>query len=170
LLREAGEEHLSFTYRTATDDTGRLLASVLQQQLREVGIQMEIRSNEFATFYSDVVKGNFQMYSLRWIGGNNDPDILNFVFHSMMFPPNGANRGRYANTEVDRLIDLARREVDTEKRKAAYQEIQRIVAKDLPYVSLFYVDNVVVYNRRIGGMKLYPAGEYEFLADVSIRN
>jgi peptide/nickel transport system substrate-binding protein len=170
LLREAGQEHLSFTYRTATDDTGRLLASVLQQQLRDVGIQMDIRSNEFATFYSDVVKGNFQMYSLRWIGGNNDPDILNLVFHSMMFPPNGANRGRYANAEVDRLIDLARREVDTEKRKAAYQEIQRIVAKDLPYVSLFYVDNVAVYNKRIDGMKLFPAGEYEFLADVSIRN
>jgi peptide/nickel transport system substrate-binding protein len=71
---------------------------------------------------------------------------------------------------VDGLIDLARREVDTEKRKAAYQEIQRIVAKDLPYVSLFYVDNVAVYNKRIAGMKLYSAGEYEFLADVSIRN
>jgi len=170
LLREAGQENLSFTYRTATDDTGRLMAAVLQQQLREVGIQMDIRSNEFATFYSDVVKGNFQMYSLRWIGGNNDPDILNFVFHSMMYPPNGANRGRYANPEVDRLIDFARREVDTEKRRAAYQSIQRIVAQDVPYVSLFYVDNVAVYNKRIAGMKLYPAGEYEFLADVSIRN
>jgi peptide/nickel transport system substrate-binding protein len=170
LLREAGRENLSFTYRTSTDDTGRLIAAVLQQQLREVGIQMDIRSNEFATFYADVVKGNFQMYSLRWIGGNNDPDILNLVFHSMMVPPNGANRGRYANAEVDRLIDFARREVDTEKRKTAYQRIQRIVAEELPYVSLFYVDNVAVYNKRIGGMKLFPAGEYEFLTDLSIRN
>jgi len=170
LLRESGHENASFTYRTATDDTGRLMAAVLQEQFRDVGIQMEIRSNEFATFYSDVVKGNFQMYSLRWIGANNDPDILNYVFHSMMFPPNGANRGRYANAEVDRLIDFARREVDTEKRKKAYQSIQRIVADELPYVSLFYVDNVAVYNKRIAGMKLYPAGEYEFLADVSIRN
>lgn len=169
LLRESGHEKLSFTYRTATDDTGRLLASVLQQQLRDVGIQMEIRSNEFATFYADVVKGNFQMYSLRWIGGNNDPDILNFVFHSTMFPPNGANRGRYANAEVDRLIDFARREVDTEKRKAAYQRIQQIVADELPYVSLFYVDNVAVFNKRITGMKLFPAGEYEFLTDIAIR-
>ena len=170
LLRESGHENLSFTYRTATDDTGRLLASVLQQQLHEIGVQMEIRSNEFATFYSDVVKGNFQMYSLRWIGGNNDPDILNFVFHSMMFPPNGANRGRYANAEVDRLIDFARREVDTEKRKAAYQRIQRIVAEELPYFSLFYVDNVAVYNKRVKGMKLFPAGEYEFLADISVQD
>src|SRR5712671_1250983 len=170
LLRESGHEKMSFTYRTATDDTGRLLASVLQQQLREVGIQMDIRSNEFATSYSDVVKGNFQMYSLRWIGGNNDPDILNFVFHSMMYPPNGANRGRYANAEVDRLIVFARREVDTEKRKAAYQRIQRIVAEELPYFSLFYVDNVAVYNKRITGMKLFPAGEYEFLADIEVAN
>ena len=169
LLKESGHENLSFTYRTATDDTGRLLAAVLQQQLRDVGIQMDIRSNEFATFYSDVIKGNFQMYSLRWIGGNNDPDILNFVFHSMMFPPNGANRGRYVNAEVDQLIDFARREVDTEKRKQAYQRIQQIVAEELPYISLFYVDNVAVYNKRIAGMKLYPAGEYEFLTDVSIR-
>jgi peptide/nickel transport system substrate-binding protein len=170
LLREAGRENLSFTYRTATDETGRLMAAVLQEQFREVGIQMDIRSNEFATFYSDVVKGNFQMYSLRWIGANNDPDFLNFVFHSAMFPPNGANRGRYANSEVDRLVDLARREVDTEKRRAAYQRIQRIISEELPYVSLFYVDNVAVYNKRVGGMKLYPAGEYEFLSDVFIRN
>jgi len=170
LLRESGHEKMSFTYRTATDDTGRLMAAVLQQQLHDVGIQMDIRSNEFATFYSDVVKGNFQMYSLRWIGGNNDPDILNFVFHSMMFPPNGANRGRYSNPEVDRLIDMARRDVDTERRKAAYQTIQRIVADELPYVSLFYVDNVAVYNKRIRGMKLYPAGEYEFLTDISVNH
>jgi len=170
LLKASGQEHLSFTYRTATDDTGRLMATVLQQQLRNVGIDMHIRSNEFATFYSDVINGNFQMYSLRWIGGNNDPDILNYVFHSMMFPPNGANRGRYSNATVDRLIDFAHGEIDTEKRRHAYQEIQRIVADDLPYVSLFYVDNVAVYNKRIAGMKLYPAGEYEFLTDVSIRN
>jgi peptide/nickel transport system substrate-binding protein len=160
LLRDAGHDHLSFTYRTATDDTGRLLAAVLQQQLRDVGIEMNIRSNEFATFYSDVIKGNFQLYSLRWIGGNNDPDILNFVFHSMMYPPNGANRGRYANTEVDRLIDFARREVNTEKRKDAYQTIQRIVADELPYVSLFYVDNVAVFNKRIEGIKLFRPGSF----------
>jgi len=170
LLQEAGRENLSFTYRTATDDTGRLMAAVLQEQFRDVGIRMEIRSNEFATFYSDVVKGNFQMYSLRWIGANNDPDFLNYVFHSTMFPPNGANRGRYSNAEVDRLVDFARREVDTEKRKAAYQRIQHIVSEELPYVSLFYVDNVAVYNKRVRGMKLFPAGEYEFLTDVFVEN
>jgi len=169
LLRETGRTDLSFTFRTSTDETGRLLATVFQQQLKEVGIQMNIQANEPATFSADIEKGNFQAYSRRWIGGNNDPDIFNLIFHSMMTPPEGANRGFYKNPEVDRLIDLGRRETDTGKRKAAYQQVQRIVAEDLPYVSLFYVDNVAVFNKRIEGMVLYPAGEYEFLSEIRIR-
>jgi peptide/nickel transport system substrate-binding protein len=168
LLREAGYSNLSFTYRTSTDQDGRILASVLQQQLKEIGVNMEIRSNEFATFYADVQKGNFQLYSLRWIGGNNDPDIFNFVFHSKSFPPNGANRGFYSNPEVDRLIEIGRRDADVSKRKEAYQAIQRIVADDLPYVSLWHPSVVAVYNKRISGMKLYPAGEYAFLSDIRV--
>jgi peptide/nickel transport system substrate-binding protein len=169
LLKETGKTGLSFTFRTSTDETGRMLATVFQQQLKEVGIQMNIQANEPATFSADIEKGNFQAYARRWIGGNNDPDIFNLIFHSAMTPPNGANRGFYFNPEVDRLIDFGRRETDIEKRKAAYQQVQRIVAEDLPYVSLFYVDNVAVFNKRIEGMTLYPAGEYEFLSEITIR-
>ncbi len=169
LLRDSGHPDLAFTFRSSTDDTTRMLAAVLQQQLKEVGIHMEIRSNEFATFFADVQKGNFQAYSLRWIGANNDPDIFDLIFHSSMFPPVGANRSRYSNPEVDRLVDAGRRETDQTSRREAYQQIQRIVAKDLPYVSLWYLDNVVVFNKRIQGMKLYPSGEYDFLNDISIQ-
>ncbi|MBI4475121.1 MAG: ABC transporter substrate-binding protein [Acidobacteria bacterium] len=168
LLKDAGQANLSFTWRTSTDEVGRLIASVLQQQLREIGVRMEIRSNEFATFMADVVKGNFQAYSLRWIGGNNDPDIFNLIFHSKFTPPNGANRSYYSNPRVDELIELAQRETDTEKRRTAYQEIQRIVAEELPYISLYYLDNVVVFNKRISGMKITPAGNYDFLTSLRI--
>jgi peptide/nickel transport system substrate-binding protein len=169
LLREAGKSNLTFGFRTSTDETQRTLAAVFQQQLKEVGIQMTIQSNEPATFSADIEKGNFQTYVRRWIGGNNDPDIFNLIFHSMMTPPNGANRGFYANPRVDELIDVGRRESDIGKRKAAYQEIQKIVAEELPYVSLFYVNNVAVFNKRIQGMTLYPSGEYEFLSDITTR-
>ena len=169
LLKEAGYEHLSFTYRTSQDETGRLVASALQQQFREIGVTMEIRSNEFATFFSDVVKGEFQMYSLRWIGGNTDPDFFNAVFHSKMAPPNGANRGHYSNRRVDELIEFSRREPDQEKRKEAYREIQRIVAEELPYISMFYADNVCVYNKRIEGIRLSPTADYEFLTRIRVR-
>jgi peptide/nickel transport system substrate-binding protein len=169
LLKEAGYEHLSFTYRTSQDDTGRLMAAILQQELREIGVTMEIRSNEFATFFNDVLQGNFQVYSLRWIGGNNDPDMFNAVFHSKMTPPNGANRGRYSNPRVDQLIESSRREPDLEKRKAAYQEIQRIVSEELPYISIFYMDNVCVYNKRLDGIGLNPAADYSFLTKIHVR-
>lgn len=170
LLREAGKTSLGFTFRTSTDETARLLGAVVQQQLKEVGIDMKIQSNEAATFSSDIERGNFQAYARRWIGGNNDPDIFNLIFHSKMTPPDGANRGFFANATVDALIDFGRRETDLQKRASAYREIQRIVAEELPYVSLFYVNNVAVFSKRIQGMTLYPAGEYEYLADIRFRN
>jgi peptide/nickel transport system substrate-binding protein len=123
LLEAAGREDLAFTYKTSTDPTGLLVAAVLQDQFGKLGIRMDIRSNEFATFYSDIIAGSFQMYSLRWIGGNNDPDMFNLVFHSAMEPPNGANRGHYRNPDVDRWIELARRESDPEIRKVYYRQI-----------------------------------------------
>lgn len=168
ILAEAGYEDLSFTYRTSQDEIGRLVAAVLQEQFRAVGISMEIRSNEFATFFADVLAGNFQLYSLRWIGGNNDPDHFNFIFHSDLVPPNGANRGHYSNPDVDRWIELARRESDRGLRRAYYADIQRVVARELPYVSLWYPDNVAVYNARIRGMWLFPTGNFEFLNDIDV--
>jgi peptide/nickel transport system substrate-binding protein len=169
LLSEAGKSGLSFGYRTSTDETQRTLATVFQQQLKEVGINVTLQTNEPATFSADIEKGNFQAYSRRWIGGNNDPDIFDLIFHSKRMPPEGANRGFYVNPRVDELIRIGQIETDLEKRKAVYQEIQKIVAEDLPYVSLFYINNVAVFNRRIQGMTLYPSGEYEFLSDITIR-
>src|SRR5207302_7192461 len=130
------------TMKTSTEESTRLLAAVLQQQLRDVGIALDIRSFEFATFYSDVVKGAFQLYSLRWIGGNEDPDIFEHVFHSASFPPKRANRSYYVNSQVDALIDKGRRELDQRKRKEIYFQLQQVLAEDVPYVHLWYLDNV----------------------------
>jgi peptide/nickel transport system substrate-binding protein len=55
---------------------------VIQQHLRQVGIDVDVRSYEFATLYADVLGGNFQMFTLQWVGGAvADPDILRRVFH-----------------------------------------------------------------------------------------
>ena len=156
------------TMKTSTDATTRLMAAVLQQQLAEAGIALEIRSFEAATFQADVAKGAFQFYSLRWIGGNQDPDMFEAAFHSSKFPPNGANRGHYSNPRADRLIDEGRRTLDPERRKAIYAELQTILATDLPYVHLWYLDNVVVHTRRVHGLTLNPSGNYDFLENVDL--
>jgi peptide/nickel transport system substrate-binding protein len=153
--------------KTSTDENTRLMVAVMQQQLREVGIALDIRSFEFGTFFSDVTHGAFQLYGLRWIGGNEDPDIF-YVFHSSRFPPNGANRGFYSKVQVDALIDRARREVDPAIRKPIYAELQRILAQELPYIDLWYLDNVLVHNKRVVNLKLNPAGNYDFLRTAEL--
>jgi peptide/nickel transport system substrate-binding protein len=144
------------------------MVAVMQQQLREVGIVLDFRSFEFATFFADVTHGTFQLYSLRWIGGNEDPDIFEYAFHSAKFPPNGANRGYYSNPKVDALIDQARREVDQAQRKSTYAELQLILADELPYIDLWYLDNVLVHNKRVRNLQLNPAGNYDFLRTAEL--
>ena len=154
--------------KTSTDANTRLMVAVIQQQLRDVGIALDIRSFEFATFFSDVQHGAFQMYGLRWIGGNEDPDIFEYAFHSSKFPPNGANRNYYSNPKVDALINRARREVDPDVRKPLYAEVQTILAQDLPYINLWYLDNVLVHTKRVHNLRLNPAGNYDFLRSAEL--
>jgi len=156
------------TMKTSTDENTRLMVAVMQQQLREVGVVLDIRSFEFATFFADVTHGTFQLYSLRWVGGNEDPDIFEYAFHSAKFPPNGANRGYYSNPKVDALIDQARREVDQAQRKSTYAELQLILADELPYIDLWYPDNVLVHNKRVRNLQLNPAGNYDFLRTAEL--
>jgi peptide/nickel transport system substrate-binding protein len=156
------------TMKTSTEESTRLMAAVWQQQLREVGIALDIRTFEFATFFADVTSGAFQLYSLRWIGGNEDPDIFEYAFHSNRFPPKGANRGFYSNPRVDTLIDQARREVDQNARKKLYDEVQQILAQDVPYINLWYFDNVLVHTRRMRNATLNPSGNYDFLKTAEL--
>ena len=156
------------TVKTSTEESTRLMMAVLQQQLREVEIALDIRTFEFATFFSDVTRGLFQLYSLRWIGGNEDPDIFEYCFDSARVPPNGANRSHYSNARVDALIEQARRELDPAARKPIYAEIQKILATDLPYIDLWYLDNVLVHSKRVHGIALNPAGNYDFLKTAEL--
>jgi peptide/nickel transport system substrate-binding protein len=156
------------TMKTSTDESARLLAAVLQQQLHAVGIALDIRSYEAATFLSDVRSGAFQMYSLRWIGGNEQPDIFSYVFSTASFSPMGANRSHYSSPRLDALLDDAAASTDPARRKADYQEAQQILARDLPAINLWYRDTVIVHNRRVAGVTPSPSGNFLFLETAAL--
>ena len=168
-LEEAGYKpgpdgiRFHLTMKTSNDGGARELAMTLQQQLRAVGIALDVRSFEFATFYSDISHGSFGMYSLRWIGGNEDPDIFQYAFASASVPPHGANRGDYSNANVDRLLQAAASESDQAKRRILYVQVQQILAKEMPTLPLWFLDSVVIYNRRISGVDASPSGNFYFL-------
>ena len=151
------------TMKTSNDGGARELAMTLQQQLRVVGIALDVRSFEFATFYSDISHGSFGMYSLRWIGGNEDPDIFRYAFASSSVPPHGVNRGDYSNGQIDRLLQAAATESDQTKRRILYVQVQQILAKEMPTLPLWFLDSVVIYNRRIHGVQASPSGNFYFL-------
>jgi peptide/nickel transport system substrate-binding protein len=116
-----------------------------------------------------VTKGAFQLYSLRWIGGNEDPDIFEHAFDSASTPPRRANRGYYSNPRVDQLIAEGRRELDLGRRKQIYAEIQQILATDLPYINLWYFDNVLVHSARVRHVELSSSGNYDFLIGAELQ-
>ena len=95
--------------KTSQDETTRLIAEILQQQLAEAGIALTLRATEFGTFYGDVTAGRFEMYALNWVGSNEDPDIFSYAYASARVPPKGGNRGRFASAEVDRELRVGRR-------------------------------------------------------------
>ena len=160
---------LHLTMKTSTDEGTRLIAATLQQELAQVGIALELRSYEPATFIQDLTRGSFQIYSLKWVGGNEQPDIFGYAFSSARIPPKGANRGRYRNPEFDSLLDHASRIADQPARRADYVRAQQILARDLPAFNLWYVDSILVYNRRLTEISVNPSGRYNFLKTARIQ-
>ncbi len=145
------------SFKTTNLDLRKRIAEALKEQLARVGIELEVRSYEWGTFYADVKKGNFHLYSLEWIGVV-DPDVYYNLFHSTSVPPDGNNRGRYRNPEMDRLLERGRREMNLEARRRIYGEVQRILARDLPYIPLWWWRNVAVMQPTLRGFELYPDG------------
>ena len=168
ILQDLGynrQNPLKIIYKTSTNPFRVRLATVIQQQLSDVGIDVELRTYDWGTFYGDIKAGNFQMYSLAWVGINL-PDIFRNVFHSGSVPPVGANRGRYQNTEVDELLIQAQTEQDSEHQAAQYRRVQEIVYEQLPYVPLWFEDHVFMARKSMKGYVIHTDGNYDGLISV----
>jgi peptide/nickel transport system substrate-binding protein len=160
-----GMRDLKFVYKTTPE--GRRLGEAIHAMLRRIGITLDIRSNEFATFYSDIQKGNFDLTSLDWVATDLTHQYF-MVFDSKMTPPSGSNRGDYSSAAMDRLLEQGEVTLDPAARRQIYAEVQKIAATDLPYVSLWWMGNVVVMNRRVRGFTPFPNGSLRSLATVSL--
>ena len=166
--RDTAGTRFHLALKTSTDDSARLLAVVLQQELHDVGIALDVRSFEFATFYSDITKGAFQMYALRWIGGNEDPAIFHYAYSTESFPPHGSNRGFFSNAALDAALKHADQSGDRSTQREDYVKAQQILAGEMPAVNLWYLDTVLVRNRRLKDVRLSASGNYDFLRTATV--
>jgi peptide/nickel transport system substrate-binding protein len=168
LLDEAGlpdpdgpgpQPRLTLVYKTSSDAFRVALARVIAAQLGAVGIAVDVRSFEFATFFADVKKGNYQIATMQ-TAEITEPDYYWFYFHSERIPtaasPDGGNRWRYASPALDRAVEAGRAELDPARRRALYAEAQRVVAADVPIVPLWHEDNIALANADLRGYRLTP--------------
>lgn len=172
LLDQAGfprkskdKPRLTIEYKTSTNKLRIRIAEAVAGYLERVGVHVELRTLDFATFFEDIRNGRFQMYSLAWVG-ITEPDIFFYAFHSASAPPGGANRGRYSNPQFDVLAASARHALDNESRRPLYEQVQRIVADDLPVIPLWHEDNVVALRHPWTGYRIYPGGDFRALAEL----
>jgi len=152
-------------YKTSTLPSRRRLAQAIQAELARVGIALDLRTYEWGTLYADVRTGNFEMAALTWVGVT-EPDLYFLTLHSSMRPPSGFNRGRYANATMDALVDGARHAPDVGGRRRRYRDVQRLAARDLPVVPLWWEDRIVVHTRRLRGFTPTPSGALDGLASA----
>lgn len=168
LLAQAGygpHRPLRLSYKTSSDPFRLRIATIVQQQLAQVGVEVQVQSYDWGTFYGDIKAGRFQMYSLAWVGIKS-PDIFRYAFHSTALPPGGANRGRLDDPQIDRLIEQAARAASLEMQTLHYRALQRRLLELLPYVPLWYEDQYVAAGDHIQGYTLAADGAYDALVDT----
>ncbi len=156
LLVEAGVKlPLKLVYKTSTDAQRVRIATILQAQMREAGIELEIKSLDWGTFFADVKGGNFQLFGLTWVGIKT-PEIYTKAFGSANFPPNGFNRGRYADAKLNKLL------LDENWQLATTR-----IHNELPYIPLWYEGQFAAMTKSITNYSPKPDGNWDDLATIS---
>jgi peptide/nickel transport system substrate-binding protein len=149
---------------------GRQYAGVIQNQLKEIGIPVEIQTSEINTLFDELRRGNFQIAYGQWVGGNQDPIFYKDLFASSEIPTqtrSSRNRSRYSNPELDALIDQAVNTYDRQKARELYVKIQDIVSRDVPILPLWYQSNIVIARKNVENIQVNASGDWYFVKNLS---
>lgn len=158
MLLEAGIKlPLKLEYKTSTDAQRVRIATILQAQMAEAGIQLTIKSLDWGTFFEDVKQGHFQLFGLTWVGIKT-PEIFQKAFHSQAVPPNGFNRGRFANSTLDALLN-----------QQNWQQATALIHEELPYIPLWYEGQFIAAQKNMAVDAPAADGNWDFLARVNFK-
>lgn len=142
-------------------------AQIIQKQLSDVGIPVDIDPIEANAMREQVSKGQFQMTTGIWVGGNQDPIFLRDLYSTGAI--GGFNRSRYSNKELDGILDQAIAEPNRDKSKQLYAQAQEIISRDLPMLPLWYPANMAVANKRVENIKIDGSGDWSFVKNLTIK-
>jgi len=148
--QNAAGERLSIELGTTAGNRVReLVAQVIQSQLRQVGIEARIKAEPPRLFFEVMNRRNYGALGMyAWV--QRPGGVPRSTLHSKEIPTaengwSGQNYPGYANPQMDKALDDAERELDVDKRRALFAEIQKLAADDLPSLPLFFrVDPFVI--------------------------
>jgi len=162
-ILEKNGKPFRFTIMTNQGNTERIrTAEIMQQNLKALGIDVNIRVMEWQAFLEQIDKRSFDAIILGWSMGR-DPDIYD-IWHSSKTKKGEYNFIGYKNAEVDRLLVEGRRIFDMEKRKKIYFRIHAILAEEQPYAFLYVPDATPILHKRFKEVKVEPLGiMYNFI-------
>jgi len=144
------------------NDERKKVAEIVQASLKDLGIHVDIRVIEWASFLKEYIKKRrFDAIILGW-GIGLDPDQYE-IWHSSKTGPDELNHISYTNPEVDALLEQGRRSCRQAERKTYYDRLQAILAEDQPIVFLYFRDALPVVSSRVRGIVPAPNGiRYNF--------
>lgn len=154
-IRDKDGVPFAFTFSvSAGSKSSKLLALMMKEDLRKIGIDVSIRQLEWSVYVENLRDRQFDVVSLLWIGGlQTDPYQ---IWHSDNIGDRGSNYIGFRNAEADSLIENARYEMDMEKRNAMYFRLQEILHDEQPYTFMFYRRELAAYQRHFMGVKWVP--------------
>ncbi len=174
LVKESGYKNELITFKFSVGNAlVSQYAQVIQNSLREIGLNVEIEVLEPNILRLQLSLGQFQMNTGKWVGVNQDPIFLKDLFATDAIPGKKAsccNRSRYTNPEFDKIIEESFITADREKAKVLYAKAQQIVSSDLPLLPLWYPANIIVSNKRIENIKINPGNDWSFIKDLKVSN
>ncbi len=145
-----------FLYPSGSKFSERV-APILKEDLKKMGIDMNIERMEWAAFLDRIDRRNFDATALGWSTGFEDDPYQ--VWHSSQAKEaHGSNFVSFENKEADRLMEEARSEFDEAKRKILYDRLQAIIYEEQPYTFLFSSDSLVVVSRRFENVEVHKTG------------
>lgn len=145
---------LSGKLLTSNRAPNETIATVLQSQLKAIGVPVEIQQLDSAAVMKASTEGAFDL--ILWRYDWNDPDALNIYLSSKRIRQ--TNRVFYSNKQADELLDRGLREFDPEKRSQIYQEAQKIILTDAPWQPLYHPMEGMVARTRVQGLKIGSLG------------
>lgn len=135
---------------------------VVQEQLRLMGIESEIESEENATYIQRFYEYDFDIAVMGAAGYVDPNDFIQQNFHS----ESANNTSGYANPDMDALIVEGLETQDTDARADVYQQIQQLIIDDAPWVNLYTSSTYEGVSERVRGFEHYLSGSLHALRET----